>query len=133
MKFNARHLLLIVVLLWQAGYIHGQTVSLPGATTPTVKLGWTAPSGCISTSPCSYIPYRISGSCPTTLVGSPGWTALPQTATQVGSTVDSTVAPGTTYSYVVETVQGVAQSGPSNCVTVSVPNVPSPATGLTAQ
>jgi len=127
MRFNARHLLLLVILLWEVGYIHGQTMT--GATTSTVKLGWTAPPACTSTNPCSYIPFRLQGTCPATVIGSVGWLQLPQTGLQTGSTLDSPSG-GQTYSYVVKTVQGAAQSDPSNCVSVVVPLAPSPAGGL---
>jgi hypothetical protein len=125
--------LLLVLLL--APVLKAQTVTMTGPTTapPVVTLSWTAPSVCTLASPCGYIPFRIIGQCPSPVIGSTGWTQLPQTANQVGSTTDSSITPGITYSYVVKTAQGATNlSGPSNCVTVIIPNVLSPATGLTA-
>ena len=111
--------------------VHAQaTVTLPAATSFSVVLTWTASVSCSAATPCTYQIYRIAGSCPATLPGTSGWTALPPTASQAVTATDSTVAAGATYSYVAETVQGTANSGPSNCITVAIPNVPAAPTNL---
>jgi hypothetical protein len=114
--------------------VQSQTITLKGASTPTlsVALTWTAPvaSGalvaCNATNICEYTVYRISGACPATLVGSGGWTALGTTADSVLDYADSTVAPLTEYSYVVEAVlmSDLQQSNPSNCYTVTTGSLP---------
>jgi hypothetical protein len=110
------------------------TVTLPSASSTQVNLAWQNSSGCNTSTPCEVIPYRIGGTCPATLAGTTGWTQLPTTTAQAVAVSDTTVAPGQEYSYVVEEVYvaGGANSAPSNCVTVNVPNVPNAATGLTA-
>lgn len=109
----------------------GSTVTLPGASSFVVDLSWTASTSCSSTDTCTYAPYRMAASsCPTTLTGTTGWTALTATAAQATTDVDSSVVAGTTYIYVVEAVQGTANSGPSNCIVVAVPNAPAAPTGL---
>lgn len=110
------------------------TVTLPAATAEKVTLAWT--NNCTNASPCNIIPFRVAGSCPTgTLAGTAGWTQLPATAAQATTVPDTTVAPNTTYSYVVEAqdVTTGAMSGPSNCATVTTPNVPSVPTNLTSK
>lgn len=110
------------------------TVTLPVATVETTVLTWTNSSTCTTSTPCVMIPYRIGGTCPSTLGGTSGWTQLATTASQAVTATDTSVVPGSTYSYVVESVfvSGGANSGPSNCVTVTIPNVPAAPTGLTA-
>ncbi len=110
------------------------TVTAPSATSYAVTLAWTQSSSCTAATPCVTIPYRqVGASCPSTVAGSTGWTQLPATATQAASTIDATVTPGTSYEYFVE-AQFSGQtglSGPSNCIVVAVPLVPSPPSGVT--
>lgn len=109
------------------------TVTPPAATSHQVTLIWT--STCPQAMNCSFIPYRIGGTCPANLL-SPGWTQLPTTAVNTGTAIDTSVTAATQYSYFVESVamiNGTPQnSGPSNCTTVTVPNGPSLATGTSA-
>ena len=119
---------LAVFLLSMAA--HAQTLTLPSASSNAVVLNWTASTSCTATTPCTYIPYRIVGSCPTTLAGTTGWTALASTASQVLTATDTTVTPGTIYSFVVEAVQSGQNSGPSNCITLTIPNVLAPPAAL---
>lgn len=121
--------ILALAILALAPLAHAQTMSLPAATSEAVTITWTASVSCTASAPCTYAPYRMAGACNTN--GST-WTALPATSSQAASAIDSTVTPGSTYSYVVEAVQGSVNSGPSNCVTVTVPNVPAAPTGLSA-
>jgi len=121
-----------VILCCLCSVSFAQTVTLPpgsaGAT--GVKLTWTLPITCTTSNPCTERPYRILGVCPSPLTGTSGWTVLTDSASQATTVTDSTITSGLQYSYVVETQQGGLNSGPSNCISVTVPNVPSPATGL---
>lgn len=123
-------LALLAVLLGSVAYAQA-TVTLPPATPEQVILTWTASTGCSSTAPCTYQVYRATGTCPSTLPGSTGWTPLAPTASQAVTQTDLTVAFSTTYSYVVEAVQGAVNSGPSNCITIATPPALAAPTGLT--
>lgn len=114
---------------------HAQTITLKGAASPglAVALTWDAPVatgslvGCDPTTYiCVYDVYRLPGVCPTTLVGSPGWTFIATTADSALDYTDATVGPLTTYSYVVEAVlvSDSQNSNPSNCITVTTPALP---------
>ena len=108
------------------------TVALPAATSNKVTLSWT--NNCTTSAPCNIIPFRVQGQCSGLTVGSQV-TQLAATAAQATTAADTTVSPNTTYSYVVEAqdVTTGAMSGPSNCVTVTTPNVPSVPTNLTGK
>jgi len=128
-----KKLLLAALLVFAAGTVKAQatTVAIPGPKPHKVTLTWT--NTCTAALPCSITPYRIGGSCPATVAGSTGWTALPSTAVGATTTADSTVLGGQTYSYVVVAVDSTDitnVSNPSNCVTVTVPNAPADPTGL---
>lgn len=131
-----KRLLFAVILLLLASALSMSaqtTMNLPAASGSEVDLSWTASTSCTTANPCTYIPYRLTGTCPATpITGTPGWTALPATASQVSTAIDKTVTGGTTYAYVVETQQGGKNSVPSNCAQAVVPNPPAPATGLSA-
>ena len=122
--------LLIAGALLLTAPSHAQTLTLPSATSNAVQLNWTASTSCTTTTPCTYIPYRIAGTCPATLAGTTGWTALPATASQVLTATDATVTAGATYSFVVEAEQAGQNSGPSNCITLTIPNVLAPPAAL---
>ena len=132
MRLNAKHLLLIVIFLWMAGILHAQgtTVALPPATQHVANVSWTAPSACNSTTPCTFVVYRNTGTCPATLVGSTGWTLIATTAAQVGSYVDSSVTAGTTYAYAIYSQQGTTLSPPA-CGSGAIPNGLAPVTNVT--
>ena len=118
----------LISLAFLAGsLVPAQTVSIPAASTPTPPtLSWTLPSACTATAACTFQPYRIAGICPATIVGSGGWTILSISGANATSITDSS-ATGQ-ISYVVEVLQNGLNSAPSNCVTTTVPNVPSPVT-----
>jgi hypothetical protein len=110
-------------------------VAIPAATQHKVTLGWT--NNCSATVTCSFQVYRAAGTCPA--AGAVAWLELNITAANAESYVDLAVTQGSQYSYQTVaqapvTVNGTQQlqiAGPSNCVTVTVPNGPSPATGAT--
>jgi hypothetical protein len=130
-----KKLVLFAVLALASVYTKAQapTVTLPSAQSSVVTLNWT--NNCTAAQPCTITPFRIVGQCPATLTSSTGWTQLANTAAQAISAQDTTVASGITYSYVVEAqfVGGTTFSGPSNCVTLTVPNAPSVPTNLTGK
>jgi len=138
MKHTIEKLLLTAALLFGSLTVQARaqapTVTLPSATASQSNLSWTNSANCTAATPCLINPYRIGGQCPANLAGTTGWTQLPATAAQATSATDTTVVAGQTYSYVVEAtfVSGGSPSGPSNCVTVSIPNVPGVPTGLNA-
>lgn len=113
-------LMMLAVIGMQA-----QTVTLPPASTYGAVITWPLPSVCTTATPCTFQGYQIVGTCPTTITDTTGWTALTLTGTQA-TTVSSGVEPsGTTQSFVVETVQGSnGHSGPSNCISLLIPNPP---------
>ena len=121
---------LVFTFILLAAVGHAQTLTLPSASSNAVVLTWTASTSCTTTTPCTYIPYRIAGTCPATLAGTTGWTALPATASQVLTATDASVTAGATYSFVVEAVQAGQNSGPSNCITLTIPNVLAPPAAL---
>ena len=144
-------LLLCAALLACCGLAKGQstTVTLQPPTPLGIKnltFTWTAPVaangylGCAAsvtstTTTCSYKLYRIPGVCPTTLVGSSGWTQVLSTAASQTTGVDTSAALGTLYSWVVVALDVASSnnSGPSNCVTYTTPAgfvVPNFPTGL---
>lgn len=108
-----------------ASVAHGQTLSAPPpANSFSVALTWTAPAGCTAATPCAYTVWR-------TVSGASTWSLVLTTAAQTVTASDTTVASGTSYQYIVETIQSGANSAPSNVVTVAVPLVPAAPTGLT--
>lgn len=120
---------IFAMLILAAGTGGAQTVTVPGATQYQVNLTWTAPTGCTSTTPCTYNVYRVPGTV-TIGAGTAGATLVGTTASQTVAYSDTTVATGTTYSYAVETIQGGANSVPSNTFTVAIPLVPGAPAGL---
>jgi len=108
---------------------HGQSVTVPPASSYQVALSWTAPASCTAATPCTYNVYRVAGTV-TIGAGTTGATLVGTTAAQVVTYTDATVAAGNTYSYAVETVQGGANSAPSNTFTISIPLTPSAPAGL---
>jgi len=150
-KFLSR-ISVAVCLLLGAAFSHAQsgvTLTSPGAPSYENNLTWSAPVsngsaglvGCDTVNVCNYSIFRLTAaSCPATLVGSSGWVKVGTTANSVLAYSDTTVAPLTEYSYVVEAnlVSDSISSGPSNCITITtgalplVPAAPvqSPATTL---
>jgi hypothetical protein len=112
-----------------AASISAQTVTVPNGTTYQVNLTWTGPSGCTATAPCTYAVYRVPGTV-TITAGTTGATLVTTTAAQTTAASDTTVASGNTYSYAVETIQGGANSVPSNTFTISIPLAPAAPAGL---
>lgn len=104
----------------------------PAATAYKAQVSYT--STCSPASSCAFILYRASGACP-----SQGWQQVgPMSAAGATTLSDTSIAYGNTYSYEVEAVDGAAHSGPSACVTVTVPGNPpaapgAPAVTITAQ
>jgi len=95
--------------------------TLTGASTFKAVLTWSFDSTCTATSPCLVQVYRLTGSCPATLIGSTGWTLITTTAQQATTAEDNTISDGVSYSYVLYSVwtNGVS-SDPSACWTASV-------------
>lgn len=110
-------------------------VAIPSATQHKASLSWT--NTCSSTVTCSFQVYRAAGTCPA--AGAVAWQQLNITSANATSYDDLAVIQATQYSYQVVAqapvvVNGVTQTqtaGPSNCITVTIPNGPSPATGAT--
>ena len=122
-----RILTLLSILPLLITVAHSQaTVTVPGPPTSQVVLTWVVPAECTATPaptiPCTFQPYRIPGT-GTIAVGTTGATALSVTAVNATTATDTAVTAGTTYSYAVETVQGI-NSVPSNTITVTIPSVP---------
>ncbi len=129
----------IAAILMSLGLLAGCHAQVPPATTHAVDLTWTAPAatstwaGCSTSAPCVYAVYRCAGSataCGT--LSSTAWAEITTAATRPSGVTyqDTGVSGGTTYSYVVETVQGSENSGPSNVTTATVPQTPTaPAIG----
>jgi len=124
-----KRLITILTLALAVG-CHAQ---VPPATTYTVNLTWQAPvatsawAGCTTASPCVYSVYRCTGNataCGT--LSSTSWAEITTSSTRPSGTsyTDASVLPGSSYTYLVETVQGSANSGPSNTVTLNIPPVP---------
>ncbi len=118
-----------LAILTLATLVHAQTVTVPPASTYQVNLTWTAATGCTVAAPCTYTVYRLPGTV-TITAGTTGATLVGTTAAQTVAYTDSTVVSGQTYSYAVETVQGGANSAPSNTFTVAIPLAPSAPSGL---
>ena len=109
--------------------VRAQATTLPTTTTHSVQLPIGLPSNCTGANACQFQVYRISGTCPSVLGGSAGWTLIATTAAQAASYTDNTVAGSTQYSYDVEAQQSGTPtnvSGPSNCQTVTTPFTPLP-------
>lgn len=112
---------------------HAQTlVALPTPTVHGSQVSWQ--NTCPTTMNCEFGIYRASSAtCPAQ--GAVAWTLLNTTAANATSYQDLTAAQGSTYQYVVvvqATINGTLEySAPSNCAGDTIPNGPSPATGLT--
>lgn len=125
---NKVYRILAVGLLAISGLaLHAQTGTLPVATPTSATIPFTLGSNCTTTQTCQVQVYRNTGTCPATLAGSTGWTLLATTAAQATSYTDNTVVGGTQYSYDVEAVptgSTTVFSGPSNCVSATIPFTP---------
>ena len=124
-----RIVIVFIFVLLASLAAHAQTVTVPPASSYQVALSWQAPSTCTATNTCMYAVYRMPGTV-TITAGTTGATLLGTTAAQVVTYTDTTVATGNTYSYAVETVQGGANSAPSNTFTIAIPLAPAAPTGL---
>lgn len=116
----------LVFALMVSVALGAQTLTLPPASTataPGVPLSWTAATNCGTG--CTYNLYEIGGACPATLAGTAGW-KLVNTAPIVALEVtDNSETSGTEVAYVVEAVGSDGlNSGPSNCVSTTVPAFP---------
>lgn len=104
---------------------HGQ---VPAASSKVVNLTWSASTSCVAGQPaCNYAVYRAaasSGTCPVTT--STAWSEVTTSTTRPsGLAYTDPTAQGLTVCYNVETVQGSANSGPSNTVgPFQVPGTP---------
>lgn len=104
------------------------SVALPAAAqSHAITLGWTDTA---NTNVQAYNLYRASGTCPANPpLSSPpaGFTLVLSVGAAVGTTthtaIDSTVAPGNTYCYVVTAVVAAVESAPSNMATGVEPGV----------
>lgn len=95
-------------------------------TTWQVNLTWTAPAACTATAPCTYAVSRtvpVNGVCPATT--GTNYALVGTSSSQATIYSDTSVASGTSYCYIAQTVQGGATSAPSNTATVAVPVNPS--------
>ena len=137
-----RTLIALICGLALSATLHAQTgITMTGKSSSKVVLTWTLPTpttswaGCGTGQPsCTFRPFELPGSCPTPVIGSTGWNQLADTGSGATTATDITPLPNASgqASYVVKTIQGGLASDPSNCTTVTVPNGPSPATGLGA-
>lgn len=127
MKANC--LAFLVLALLAAG-CHAQVP--PASAGYNVNLTWTAPAasgtwtGCTTATPCVYAVYRCAGTAAAcaNFSGS-GWAEITTPATRPsGLAYTDITATGLDVNYTVETVQGGANSGPSNTYNVAVPGVP---------
>jgi hypothetical protein len=138
-RFAALLCLLVgLAIATPAAKAQASLVAIPSATQHKTTLNWTNNCTAASSVTCSFQVYRAAGTCPA--AGAIAWLQLNVTAANAESYVDLAVTQGAQYSYQVVaqatiTVNGTPQlqiAGPSNCVTVTIPNGPSPATGATA-
>ena len=121
-----RFTLLTPLAVFAALGCHAQ---VPPPTSHVVNLSWNAPTasstwtGCTAANPCTYAVYRCSSTCSDTT--KPAWTEVTNpNARPSGLTFVDPTASGLTVNYIVETVQGGANSAPSNTTTVTVPGIP---------
>lgn len=124
---------LLVLLLAITALAATSCAQVPSATSHVVQLTWTAPSassswaGCTTSAPCVYSVWRCTASAATCAsTSSTSWVEVTTSATRPSGTsyTDSTAAGLTAY-YVVETVQGASNSGPSSMTgPLTVPGVP---------
>lgn len=134
-----RKLSIIVTLGWlvallATAFANAQTVQLPSATPSSVTVPWTLPSSdpttsCTSTQQCIMSVYRQTGTCPSVLVGSTGWTLVGTSSANATQYIDNTTSPNTTYAYTVEASPVGATttfSGPANCQSIKTPFHPAP-------
>lgn len=120
-------------LLLLAGALGCAHAQLP-PTNHTVSLTWSAPAGCTSAAPCTYVISRatvVAGTtaCPAPNLTTPNYTPLNQSAPATGLSYVDPTASGTTACYIAQTLQGSAISAPSNTTDPAVvpanPNAPS--------
>jgi hypothetical protein len=127
-------LFLSLLVLALALPMHAQTISIPPAsstTAPGVPLTWTLavatpPYVACTASSCSYVLYRAPGTCASNPFTGATWTVLASPTAGTLAFSDTTATPGSVYSWVVEAIEvgSGTNSGPSNCVTETVPSVP---------
>jgi len=123
MKLFERMILFFLLGCAMEPLLVSQTVTVPPASSSTVTISWNQAVGCNAAVPCTYTVYRVPGTV-TIAAGTTGATALGPTTAQATSLVDSTVSPGSTYSYAAETADAGGVSGPSSTVTVAIPAAP---------
>lgn len=139
MKQAIATLFAAVLILAFAGPAHANDMKLTatpnaGGSSPSVVLNWvqgivpansTCPSGSGSTAVTANVILRGSAT--------GGETTLTTITTPGITYTDSAVTPGTTYFYEVEATNCAGTSGPSNEVSVTIPNplAPAPPTDLT--
>lgn len=119
--------------------VAGCRAQVPPATSYAVNLTWTAPvaggswGGCTAAAPCTYAVYRaaaVAGSCPA--FANVAWQEITTASTRPGATAyQDPNAAGINACYAVETVQGSANSGPSNIFQIAVPSAPGQPSGVT--
>lgn len=123
---------LSILILALAAILPG-CAQVPPATTHSVTLTWSAPAssstwtGCTTTAPCVYAVYRCTGSATTCgTLSSTAWSEITTATTRPSGTTyaDTAVTGGGVFTYAVETVQGLDNSGPSNTTTATVPETP---------
>jgi hypothetical protein len=124
--------ILAILIVMVAAAVAGCHAQVPPATSHVVNLSWTAPaangtwSGCTAAAPCAYAVFRCSAgatTCGDTTASA--WKEITTGTTRAaGTTYTDPTAGGLTAFYVVETVQGGANSGASNITTVTVPGTP---------
>jgi hypothetical protein len=86
-----------------------------------VNLSWTAPAGCTTASPCTFVASRITlaagvTSCPAVNTATPNYAPLNAASPSTGTTFADTTAPGLNVCYIAQTEQGGQVSAPSNVV-----------------
>lgn len=109
----------------------GCGAQVPPATPHVVNLSWTAPSssaswaGCTAASPCTYAVYRCTVGATCSDQTSTAWKEVTSPTSRPSSLAfTDPTASGLTVNYIVETIQGVSNSAPSNTTQVTVPGTP---------
>lgn len=123
----------------------GCHAQVPPASTSTVNLSWTAPAasggwaGCTTAAPCTYAIYRATfataSACPAST--NTAYTEVTNPAARPSGTTFTDATASGTVCYIGETVQGAANSGPSNtagpATVAGVPLAPTLGTPVVAQ